>query len=738
MPRIRMMGACFVLVLSLSGCIGNTDGTCESGETCECDQIGNCSYNCPDGNCSFRCKGTGNCTFECEGGGCDLVCENTGNCIMDCPGDDCAITCLQNTGNCILNKCTAGCDRDGGPVKDQQPPKGDQQVKVPDGPTPPPDAGVDGPVVPYDGCVPKTCAQLGKNCGQQGDGCGKTLDCGTCNTGTCGGGGTPGVCGCPGSTTTTANPTLAQNLATVGVASWITPGNVISANAGSGSIPSGVARVQLWTGHTPSHYLVAKGFGLNIPAGSTINGIEVDLRRRTRYAYANIADHQVLLTYNGALQPGSTTAPKTWTNNWIYASYGGKSDLWGRTWSAAQLNDASFGVVLSVAHKGTSGNNDAFVDHVRVIVHYAPTCTCAPDTCGSKSYSCGTHPDGCGSSISCGTCSSGTCVKGQCCTPATCSSLGFSCGSHSDGCGGTINCGTCSSGPCISGKCCLPATCSSLSFSCGSHSDGCGGTVTCGPCAPGDTCTAGICGCLDGTKSGGESDVDCGGVCAQKCGQGKTCGIGTDCANTFCVDGVCCNSSCSGFCKACVNSKTGAATGTCANVTTGTDPDSECSVQLPATCGTTGVCGAGACALHPLGTVCAPASCTGGVEQAADTCDGAGTCADKGSVTCAALYSCGTSTCQSCADGAKNGNETDVDCGGGGSCAACGQGKACALTTDCTSGACVDGVCCDNACAGLCKRCDLTGKVGTCSNIEGSDPDIECPGKKVCSGGACL
>jgi hypothetical protein len=47
------------------------------------------------------------------------------------------------------------------------------------------------------GCVPATCATLGFNCGPAGDGCGGLLDCGTCTTGceTCGGGGTPSVCG---------------------------------------------------------------------------------------------------------------------------------------------------------------------------------------------------------------------------------------------------------------------------------------------------------------------------------------------------------------------------------------------------------------------------------------------------------------------------------------------------------------------------------------------------------------
>jgi hypothetical protein len=37
--------------------------------------------------------------------------------------------------------------------------------------------------------VPLTCAQQGADCGPAADGCGGLLDCGTCSSGTCGGGG---------------------------------------------------------------------------------------------------------------------------------------------------------------------------------------------------------------------------------------------------------------------------------------------------------------------------------------------------------------------------------------------------------------------------------------------------------------------------------------------------------------------------------------------------------------------
>jgi hypothetical protein len=45
-----------------------------------------------------------------------------------------------------------------------------------------------------------------------------------------------------------------------------------------------------------------------------------------------------------------------------------------------------------------------------------------------------------------------------------------------------------------------------------------------------------------------------------------------------------------------------------------------------------------------------------------------------------------------CTDGVKNGNETDVDCGGG-TCPRCATGKTCASRNDCASARCTAGTC---------------------------------------------
>ena len=75
--------------------------------------------------------------------------------------------------------------------------------------------------------------------------------------------------------------------------------------------------------------------------------------------------------------------------------------------------------------------------------------------------------------------------------------------------------------------------------------------------------------------------------------------------------------------------------------------------------------------------------------------------------------------CPSCTDGKKNGDETDVDCGG--TCPGkCGAGRACGAAGDCESGVCTDGKCAAPAGPG----CDDGEKNG---NETGKD----------CGGGAC-
>jgi cysteine-rich repeat protein len=250
--------------------------------------------------------------------------------------------------------------------------------------------------------------------------------------------------------------------------------------------------------------------------------------------------------------------------------------------------------------------------------------------------------------------------------------------------------------------------------------------------------------CNDNIKNGNETDVDCGGPDCQDCAQGKKCSVGSDCATSFCADGVCSNTACVGFCQAATAAKKGqGADGTCGPIIAGSDPDDECAAQASQTCGTTGACnGSGACQLYSASTVCAAPSCSNGMLTTGSNCTGTGTCATGLTVTCNG-FTCanGTACNTSCSSDSQCmlGNF----CNAGACVAKKPDGVQCSATDQCVSSNCVDGVCANSVCNQLCMAATAAkkgnGADGACGFISfGLDPDNECSGTTTCNGsGAC-
>ncbi|XXT19912.1 hypothetical protein WME94_57790 [Sorangium sp. So ce429] len=261
---------------------------------------------------------------------------------------------------------------------------------------------------------------------------------------------------------------------------------------------------------------------------------------------------------------------------------------------------------------------------------------------------------------------------------------------------------------------CLPDATSDPEL-CNGEDDNCNGQVDEGP----------FC-CPDEALNGNETDIDCGGSCIEKCDVGEMCRDDVDCKTSiceamrcqpkrdlgelcdadvkcksgYCADGVCCDGECTALCYACTAFLRGTGQdGYCGPVAAGRDPDENCNAQEPTTCGNTGSCdGAGACQRHPATTACTEASCSadGVTLQLADTCNGSGTCVDRGNQSCAPF------TCRgdACTEQLR-------------------AGEPCTSATECADGYCVDGVCCQTACgngsSGDCQACNVAGHLGTCS-----------------------
>jgi len=162
---------------------------------------------------------------------------------------------------------------------------------------------------------------------------------------------------------------------------------------------------------------------------------------------------------------------------------------------------------------------------------------CTPRTCGSAQAQCGAAPDGCGGTLTCGDCPSGSFCGGngpnRCgstpCEPLTCQDPSHPCGVLSDGCAGTLTCNTCAlpetcGGGGVQNRCgCSPSgSCAALGAECGTIGDGCGSTLDCGTC-PGEQ------------KCGAEAANRC-----SDCGvPGRSCCGGTQCSIGYCYQGSC-------------------------------------------------------------------------------------------------------------------------------------------------------------------------------------------------------
>jgi hypothetical protein len=117
-----------------------------------------------------------------------------------------------------------------------------------------------------------------------------------------------------------------------------------------------------------SDYLVATGFGFSIPAGYFIKGISVDAEMSD--PNLRTSDYSVRILRNGAVRNEEKAVKVDFTAGDIYYNYGGSSDLWGESWTPADINNSGFGVAISVQKNDNTGLTAGRVDHIVITVYY--------------------------------------------------------------------------------------------------------------------------------------------------------------------------------------------------------------------------------------------------------------------------------------------------------------------------------------------------------------------------------
>ncbi len=161
----------------------------------------------------------------------------------------------------------------------------------------------------------------------------------------------------------------------VGTATWNNTAYVVSNNNQYATVA---------VNNAASHYLRATGYGFAIPGNATIDGITVVIGRYgTTNFGSDVRDNVVRLVKNNVITGNNLAATGTdWPGSEAAATYGGAANLWGTTWTPAEINDTNFGVALSVT---SSNNRTAYVDYIQITVTYTvPTTTIGDGTSPSS------------------------------------------------------------------------------------------------------------------------------------------------------------------------------------------------------------------------------------------------------------------------------------------------------------------------------------------------------------------
>ncbi len=167
--------------------------------------------------------------------------------------------------------------------------------------------------------------------------------------------------------TAATNATVGANVTGIGNTAWLTFANVVSDNNSD-------ATVALVNATSVSNYLRATGYSFAIPPTATIGGIRLTIGRwsTNQSGTVRFRDNEVKLVKAGTIVGSNkANAGVDWPSAEAAFTYGTTTDLWGTTWTAADINNANFGAVLSGLNATGSGlTYTGHVDYMQITVTY--------------------------------------------------------------------------------------------------------------------------------------------------------------------------------------------------------------------------------------------------------------------------------------------------------------------------------------------------------------------------------
>lgn len=160
---------------------------------------------------------------------------------------------------------------------------------------------------------------------------------------------------------------LTQRVASSGDVAW----DAVSGAGDEDGVPASATLGPLQTSQT----LVATGFGLSLPAGKTPSGVIVEVEELADSGASwVVVEKELRLVLGGAAVGEERSDPhlQGWPREAELVPHGGASDLWGATFSAADVAGADFGVQLAAYNYSGGATVTVGVEQIRVRVLFDP------------------------------------------------------------------------------------------------------------------------------------------------------------------------------------------------------------------------------------------------------------------------------------------------------------------------------------------------------------------------------
>lgn len=164
---------------------------------------------------------------------------------------------------------------------------------------------------------------------------------------------------------TTRSPSSASTISIFLGANW---SNASGVQSTGGAVATASGNTVFFT-----DILLTSGYGFSIPSTDIIEGIEVRVSRR-RTSGNSVTDNAVELTKDGgtSFTTSGYAKPDNWQTSFTDAFYGGPSELWGTTWTPAEINnsDFGFGIVIQGSTNLLQSVGGA-IDHIQITVYHS-------------------------------------------------------------------------------------------------------------------------------------------------------------------------------------------------------------------------------------------------------------------------------------------------------------------------------------------------------------------------------